>query len=113
LEESFLTADDFRRADRLSDEELDRGVGNTKFRIKFNPKLYEGDIVKARWINKTKDVSIHTIRINSVFDQLFDRPIHLLVIGLNNFLGSRIHQQKFRTSLEGRSSAVCLNRLLF
>jgi hypothetical protein len=59
-EDSFLTAQDFQRADQLSDEELDRGVGDIKSRVEFNPELYEGDIVKQPWMNR-KNVSIHTI----------------------------------------------------
>jgi len=59
-EDSFLTAQDFQRADQLSDEELDRGVGDTKSRVEFNPELYEGDIINRPWMNR-KNVSIHTI----------------------------------------------------
>ncbi len=54
---SFLTAEDFKRANELSDEQIDRGEGIISTKAEFNSSFYGGDVVDDPSI-KRKDVSI-------------------------------------------------------
>jgi len=44
-ENSFLTADDFKRADGLTPEQIDRGEGTIDTKAQFNANFNGGDIV--------------------------------------------------------------------
>jgi hypothetical protein len=61
---SFLTAEDFKRANELSDEQIDRGEGIISTKAEFNSSFYGGDVVDDP-SNKRKDVSIRLDSKNS------------------------------------------------
>jgi hypothetical protein len=54
----FLTNTDFQNADKLSVEQIDRGIGFVNEKAEFNPKFFGGDIVHKPSKKRRVDVRI-------------------------------------------------------